>query len=200
MTGVTYSTQDEETDAKSMDFRDSSFFRDERRHRELPSPHDVFLRCDKAPRRTNYVVFKELRLFVKCGVKANVSTSEAMALRAVRMELGPTAPVPEIYGWRTAYGRVFLYMECIEGDTLAEHWDDMNTKERVRICDQLKGFFNAIREIKPAPGESFIGEKVYAYACLITKFHRIGRPWSDMGLCTTRGGIAWAIPIGGSLS
>nr|KMM66511.1 hypothetical protein CPAG_02850 [Coccidioides posadasii RMSCC 3488] len=60
--------------------------------------------------------FASMGLFVKWG--ANIMIAEGQSLYAVRHFLKGSVPVPELYGWRTDGGEVFIYMELVHGQTL----------------------------------------------------------------------------------
>jgi hypothetical protein len=119
--------------AANFDVRTSSFFQS---HERLPSPGEVRSRpraqrsagthwgwkerCvyDDCNRRPTPAVFEDMSLFVKGSI--DVYISEAQALYAIRNSCGDSAPVPEIYGWRTDGKETIFYMQAIYRKTLQD--------------------------------------------------------------------------------
>jgi hypothetical protein len=101
------------------------------------------------------VEFPSLGLIVKFG--RSVSIAEGQTLWALRHYLGDALPVPEIFGWRCDGGRVFLYMERVEGATLEREWTSMSTAERDSVCAQLRQTITALRRLRQPAKSTFVG-------------------------------------------
>jgi hypothetical protein len=150
-------------------FFDSSFFRDHGAKRKLPSPAEVRERSTFFESRELYdpapVKFEHLNLIVKFGPR--ISTSEALCLWAVRKFLQNEVPVPELYGWDTDGQHVFIYMQLIQGHTLQERYETLNSKDKRSVCEDLRMFMGKLRSLRQKPQEQCIGEFLYLY------FHQI---------------------------
>ncbi|OAX84788.1 hypothetical protein ACJ72_00841 [Emergomyces africanus] len=152
------------------DFWQSSFFK---KWPQLPSPEDV-----RAQARAQYQAgsapdgrktfgdtgpqwnpppasFESMGLFVKWG--ANIMIAEGQTLYALRHFLERSVPVPELYGWRTDGGEVFLYMELVRGQTLEKVWDSLSPDERTKVCLQLHTYISNVRCLRQDPQDPFIG-------------------------------------------
>ncbi|KAK4198397.1 phosphotransferase enzyme family protein [Triangularia verruculosa] len=144
-------------------FLDSSFFSRNGPDAQLPSPADVRQRCwiqDPRTKRRNFafppVYYEELGLIVKFGPPLQITAAEGQCLWALRRVV-PEVPVPEVYGWTRDGGQNFIYMELVQGCTLAEQWDHLNPTARVDICNQLSAIIAKLRELRHSPGEFFLG-------------------------------------------
>ena len=146
----------------------------------LPSPHVVrarSLRADESADqefRPKPVLFPEHQLIVKWG--SDITVAEGQCLWYLGRRLPDAVPVPKIYGWRRDKDQTFLYMELIEGVTLAERWESLSATERTAICTSLSGMISAWRRLTleqtvsilpPSPSvmtfSSFILEKLRKY-------------------------------------
>ncbi|OJD16947.1 hypothetical protein AJ78_02929 [Emergomyces pasteurianus Ep9510] len=152
------------------DFRQSSFFK---KWPQLPSPEAV-----RAQARAQYQAgsapdqrktfgptgpqwspppasFESMGLFVKWG--ANIMIAEGQTLYAIRHLLKESVPVPELYGWRTNGGEIFLSMELVRGQTLEKVWDSLSPDERTKVCLQLHTYISNVRCLRQDPQDPFIG-------------------------------------------
>jgi hypothetical protein len=111
--------------------------------RQLASSRGVDVRNDYRP---DPVRFTTQNLLVKWG--RSVTIAEGQCLWFLYHHLGDKIPVPEIYGWQTDGDQTFLYMQLVQGDTLAERWDDLSPNEKVQVCGQLRDMVNTWRSIK----------------------------------------------------
>ncbi|KAK7178317.1 phosphotransferase enzyme family protein [Paraphaeosphaeria sporulosa] len=152
------------------DVQSSSFFR---HYNQLPSPDEVRSQAraqylagtnwgDKRRgvstsynARPSPAVFEPMGLFVKWGSEMRIA--EGQSLYAIRQYLKNAVPVPEIYGWRTDGDEVFLYLEAISGRSLEQSWQEMEEKDRSRICRELRAILDAVRQLKQDPTDKFIG-------------------------------------------
>ncbi|KAF8598105.1 kinase-like protein [Ceratobasidium sp. AG-I] len=145
----------------SVVFETSSYFTRHHPNSSLPSPTEVRAEAirknpSQAKRYTPPPVhFPSLGLTVKYG--RNVAISEGQCLWAIRNLLGNDVPVPEVYGWTTDCGLVYVYMEHIEGETLEAQWDYLSEVDKVDVCRQLHTMLAHLRRLKQAPTDPFIG-------------------------------------------
>jgi hypothetical protein len=115
---------------REMNILDSSFFKEP--GKSLPTPaqvralsKDILNNPQPQP-----VIFEEFKVFVKFG--PYVTIAEAQCLWMIKRTFGDKVPVPEIYGWRVdEENYVFLYMELIQGQTLQDGWDELNSHGEV---------------------------------------------------------------------
>lgn len=130
----------------TVDFRESSFFK---KHENLPTPDEV-MAMSNYPDKSFYspppVIFECLGLLVKFGRR--VTVAEAQCMWAVRKLLGDKVPVPEVFGWRVQNTVVFIYMQLIRGDTLADRWDNLSEENKLSICHDLHGMITSLRELQ----------------------------------------------------
>ncbi|KAI0455904.1 kinase-like domain-containing protein [Xylaria acuta] len=87
-----------------------------------------------------------------------VNPAEEAALRLVKQYT--TIPVPEVYdsNYTTVSGHPWgnIWMEHLEGSPLSETWDDLEDTDKERICKELWGFVEQLRNIpKPVEFEHF---------------------------------------------
>ncbi|ORY09386.1 phosphotransferase enzyme family protein [Clohesyomyces aquaticus] len=156
---------------ENFDVCSSSFFQ---RFKQLPSPDEVRSHArDQYLAGTNWgnnrrrvvtgynarpapSVFKSMGVFVKWG--SDMRIAEGQTLYAIRHHLKKkTITVPEIYGWRTDQGEVFLYMEVISGRTLEQAWQEMDASNRLRICSELRTSFDDLRKFQKSAVGKYIG-------------------------------------------
>ncbi|OAL69831.1 hypothetical protein A7D00_5870 [Trichophyton violaceum] len=130
----------------TVDFRGSSFFKT---NENLPTPDEV-MAMSNYPHKTFYdpppVIFDHLGLLVKFGKR--ITIAEAQCMWAMKELFGDKVPVPELFGWRVRNGIVFIYMQLVRGDTLADRWDDMPEKDKISICHDLHGIITSLRELQ----------------------------------------------------
>ncbi|EFR00617.1 phosphotransferase enzyme family protein [Nannizzia gypsea CBS 118893] len=130
----------------TMDFRGSSFFKT---NKSLPTTDEV-MALSTYPHKTYYdpppVIFDQLGLLVKFGQR--ITIAEAQCVWAMQELFGDKVPVPELFGWRVRNGLVFIYMQLVRGDTLADRWDCMPEKDRISICDELREIITSLRELR----------------------------------------------------
>lgn len=86
------------------------------------------------------------------------SSGEGQCLYAVRHFLKGGVPVPEIYGWRTDGGEVFLYLQLLRGQTLEQAWEAMGMEDRVRVCQELRTCLSSLRRLEQDPVDPFVGK------------------------------------------
>lgn len=135
-------------------FKDTAFFI---QNKTLPSPEEVRLAL-KPPsnlRQSVTVQFPAMKLIVKFGV--SITPAEGQCLWAIR-HLLPSVPVPEVYGWCRNGSETFIYMQLIEGITLADAWPDLDTEDRFNVCQQLQVVLQDLRQLKQPPHSQFIGK------------------------------------------
>lgn len=140
--------------AANTSFKDTSFFI---QNASLPSPDKVRLAAGSRsdPDGPDPVAFPSLNLIVKYG--ASITIAEGQCLWAIR-HLLPTVPVPEVYGWCRDRNETFLYMQLIEGITLADAWPDLDIEARYEVCEELRVIFEDLRQLKQPPNSQFIGK------------------------------------------
>lgn len=146
----------------SIVFWDSTFFRNNGKGAELPTPAAVRTEAVKAKKgpwaiKPYSVPFSSLGLVVKHGT--HITVAEAQCLWAIRQRLGPRVPVPELYGWCTEGGEVFIYMELIQGTTLSDAIEKKKLKQKdlQHIASQLRDVVLALRSLRQEPEETFLG-------------------------------------------
>ena len=70
--------------------------------------------------------------------RSHISTTEAINLWTIRRVFQNALPVPEDYGWRVLEQEgetreVFIYMQLIQGPTLAQQWPKLSGTEEKKI-------------------------------------------------------------------
>lgn len=158
-------------------FEKSSFFT---RHTSLPPPDTVravgreqhSTRRDEK-RRPPPATFLSLGLLVKYGEA--ITLAEGQCLWAVRQLLEGLVPVPEVYGWCTEGGQVFIYMELIQGVTLEERYPSLSPAEKSAIATQMKGMTRALRSLRQDPADQFVGKHLMLRHLLYTYHPLISR-------------------------
>lgn len=139
-----------------MNFLDSSFFSEDP-NRDLPTPAQVRERSE-GKRRGNRplgVIFDEHKIFVKYGRETKIR--EAQCLWFIKRTFGDEVPVPEIYGWRVDGEQVFIYMEYIQGQTLHEAWNELDSEDKSSLLSDLCRIIKHLRQIEQDPSDHFIG-------------------------------------------
>ncbi|KAH9919337.1 kinase-like domain-containing protein [Fomitopsis serialis] len=143
----------------SIVLEDASFFL---RHTHLPCVTDVLAEAErqhpgweKLTRFPRPVLFPKLGVLVKYG--RHISTAEGQCLFAIRKLLKDKLPVPEIFGWQTEGGYVYLYMELVDGVTVEDAWDSYSEEDRTSVCLQLRPMIAALRTLQQNPNDVFIG-------------------------------------------
>ncbi|KAE9373190.1 hypothetical protein N431DRAFT_482290 [Stipitochalara longipes BDJ] len=134
-------------------FKESSFF--SKGHGSLPRPEDVRRLGNTDPWATpTPVSFPALNLLVKYSPR--ITFAEGQCIWAIQHFL-PSVPVPEIYGWCRNQGQIFLYVQLIDGITLADAWPDLVVEEKYEICVQLDRILGDLRQLKQDLADLFIG-------------------------------------------
>ena len=140
----------------------STFFRQDTKPPQLPTPAEVRAQAarqnhvDISKWRPPPAEFPDLNLLVKYG--GAVSIAEGQCLWMIRYYLGHKVPVPEVYGWCRDGEETFVYMELIRGSTLEQRWDELSSKERSSLCDQLSPMVAALQALKQSPLENCVGK------------------------------------------
>ncbi|KAE8151679.1 kinase-like domain-containing protein [Aspergillus avenaceus] len=128
------------------DFLDSTFFKTP--GQQLPTPAQVRalspdIHTHPQPKP---IVFRNPNIFVKFG--RYVTVAEAQCLWMVRQAFQGTVPVPELFGWRVDNeGYVFIYMELIEGQTLLDGWEDLQSTDKEAMRNQLCDIIGSLRHL-----------------------------------------------------
>lgn len=141
---------------KEMDFVDSSFFKE--RNQRLPTPAQVraLSRDVRTSPKPKPVIFENLNVLVKFG--PGVTVAEAQNLWMIKRVFHDKVPVPEVFGWRVdEENYVFIYMEIIRGRTLQDRWDDLNSSDKISLCDQLCQIVKTLRQLEQDPSDQYIG-------------------------------------------
>ncbi|KAF3927199.1 hypothetical protein ABW20_dc0104344 [Dactylellina cionopaga] len=126
---------------------------------DRPSTAEIKSRSEHAEeRRDDDITFlPELQMVVKYGKRVHIA--EGQTLWAMKQYLPDVVPVPDIYGWhRDADDVMFLYMELVDGVTLEECWQTIETEEKEAICQQLKEIVSAWRNLQQDPSDNFLGQ------------------------------------------
>jgi len=97
--------------------------------------------------------FPSLGLIVKFG--SYVSVTEGQCLFILQHEKG--LRVPEVYGWTTKDGIVYLYMELIRGVTLEERWPSLSRTSKEAVARQLNRMITHLRSIEADPSDMYVG-------------------------------------------
>ncbi|KAE8401949.1 hypothetical protein BDV37DRAFT_285209 [Aspergillus pseudonomiae] len=138
-----------------MDFLDSTFFKTP--GQRLPTPAqvralstDIYILPQPKP-----IIFRNPNIFVKFG--RYVTVAEAQCLWMIRQVFQGTVPVPELFGWRVDdKGYVYIYMQLIEGQTLLDGWDDLQSTDKEVMCNQLCQIIRSLRQLSQPSGK-YIG-------------------------------------------
>jgi len=69
-------------------------------------------------------------------------------------------------------------MQLIQGDTLQSRWDKLSHADKTSICEQLHSIVTALRQIKQAPGETFIGKYLTITSSRLTEILKLRVPRS----------------------
>ncbi|KAK4105783.1 hypothetical protein N658DRAFT_483201 [Parathielavia hyrcaniae] len=140
------------------DFLDSSFFRslDHGTHSgKLPSPQAVL---EASGARRGVWRFQELGVLVKYGHYSHLHLEEALALRFVnKMLLADEVPAPEVFGWKTAGERNFIYMELMPGERLRDAWETFSQADKESVSHQLEKIVKNLRSVEQDTADQFIG-------------------------------------------
>ncbi|KFZ19575.1 hypothetical protein V502_03539 [Pseudogymnoascus sp. VKM F-4520 (FW-2644)] len=142
---------------REMYFLETSFFKDNGPKLCLPTPEEVraLLGTNHNKDRPPPGRFEHLNLIVKWG--PNVTVSEAQSLWAIKRVLGDEDPAPELYGWRVDGRDVFIYMECVQGETLKDRWGFHTDADKTLVCDHLRQIITSLRRVEQDPNDTFIG-------------------------------------------
>lgn len=161
--------------ADNMVLRDSSFF--SRRNHSLPSPAEVRQKGtevngnDARSPRPPPIPFPELGLIVKYG--SYITPAEAQCLWYFNRHMHGIVPTPELFGWCRDGGETFIYMQLVQGETLEEAWQSLSERDRRDVCEQLRSYVLAWRELRQESEPYYIGKNSTPFCCLIT--HNIDR-------------------------
>lgn len=128
---------------ESMVLTSSSFFQNNPKGTQFPSPEEVRSAHQKSmhghqaldPQAPHIFQYSSLRLCVKYSQR--VRLNEARALCLLHQHLGRSFPAPEIYGWQKDGADTFLYMELIEGEPLDEVWHTLPEADRQVVCREI---------------------------------------------------------------
>lgn len=143
-----------------MDFLDTTWFKTHGRTRHFPTPEH--LRSLVKPFEPHTPVkFEDLDLIVKFG--SHVSVTEAINLWAIRRIFQDMIPVPEVYGWRflKREGKtceVFIYMQLVQGPTLAQQWPELSATDKHTICSDLRAKVSCLRSLRDSESRHVIGK------------------------------------------
>ncbi|KAI1803739.1 kinase-like domain-containing protein [Daldinia bambusicola] len=139
-------------------FRDSSFFK---KGYDFPSPEeirekDIKINSFRArSTRPPPIPFEELGLVVKYG--SAITIAEAQCLWYFNKYMKDEVPTPELYGWCYDNGETFIYMELIDADTLEDAWPSLNEEDQNVICEQLRTYVEAWRNLRQETEPYYVG-------------------------------------------
>lgn len=102
------------------------------------------------------VSIPSLGLHVKYGT--DVTVVEAQTQILVHHCLQGKVPVPKVFAWVEDKGQVFIYMELVVGQTLAEIWAHLNEDARRSICEELRNMVGAWRSLAQGTKDAYIGK------------------------------------------
>jgi hypothetical protein len=180
---------------REVDFVDTSFFKS---HQHLPPPAQVraLSRNIKTSSKPKPVIFENLNVLVKFG--PHVTVAEAQNLWMIKRAVHDKIPIPEVFGWRVdADGYVFIYMELIQGRTLQDRWDDLNTTDKNLLRDQLSQILTTLRGLGQDPNDQYIGmPRNYSRRTILLAFVvlisiRVSKPPAFTGLRFSITAKAW---------
>jgi hypothetical protein len=164
----------------SMDFLDTAWFTTHGRTRQFPTPEELrsLFKPHQLPRP---VKFEDLGLIVKFG--SHISTTEAINLWAIRRVFQDAVPVPEVYGWRVLEQEgetreVFIYMQLVQGPTLAQQWPKMSTTEKANICSDLRAKILYLRSLRDNEPQQIIGKPFRSKDSTSLSSRRVYMSWS----------------------
>ncbi|KAK6508999.1 hypothetical protein TWF481_003765 [Arthrobotrys musiformis] len=143
--------------AENVDFLETAFFRADK-SRKLPTPSEVRSRApDSGTYRPFLIWFTEngMNLVVKWG--DYITIAEGQVYWMLKKKLKEEIPTPEIYGWRTQGGQVFLYLECTDGLQLEEVYGQLDHSDKMELAGQIKKFKAALGRLYQDPQERFLG-------------------------------------------
>ncbi|KAK7403968.1 hypothetical protein QQX98_010245 [Neonectria punicea] len=145
-------------------FYQSGFFKQHPEQTQLPPVAEIQRLALEtgSPRAKDFyqpppVVIPSLGLLVKYG--ARVSVAEAQCLVMLRERLSGKVPVPEVYGWCSHEGQVFIYMELVEGVTLEQRWEALGEEARAAVCRELGGMVREWRGLAREDGLGHVGNQ-----------------------------------------
>lgn len=144
--------------------RTSSFFRNNPKGTELPSPQEVRAAHQESlpgpltldPRAPHIVRYHALGLCVKYSQRASINEARAMYL--VNHYLGLEFPAPEIYGWLKDGADIFLYMQLIDGEPLDDIWGSLPEVDKQDICKEIYAFTSELATTRQIKGHEYIGK------------------------------------------
>ncbi|KAI1472386.1 kinase-like domain-containing protein [Daldinia caldariorum] len=152
--------------AENIVFRDSYFFKKE--GYDLPSPEEIREKDieingfrARSPRPPP-IPFEELGLVVKYG--SAITIAEAQCLWYFNKYMKDEVPTPELYGWCHDNGETFIYMELVNADTLEDAWPSFSQEDQDVICEQLRMFVEAWRNLRQETEPYFIGDIIFSDA------------------------------------
>ena len=145
-----------------MDFLDTTWFKSRGRTRPFPTPEHLLSRYPQ-PHTHSPARFADLGLIVQWGPR--VTTTEAINLWAVRKVFQEAVPVPEVYGWRVLESEgnnryVFIYMQLVQGPTLAQRWPELSWADKQAICGDLRAMLTNLRSLRDSDTQQFIGKRI----------------------------------------
>ncbi|KAI9804717.1 MAG: hypothetical protein M1825_001085 [Sarcosagium campestre] len=146
-----------------MDYVESFFFKSNGPNPRLPTPAEVRALSPGYDKKSQPlpVRFEHLGLIVKFG--RMIAVAEAQSLWVIKRVFGEKVPVPEVYGWRVDDGRVYIYMQLIQGPTLKERWDTLSVSDKAVICDDLRQMITSLRRAEQNPHDIFIGAESQSF-------------------------------------
>lgn len=163
-----------------MDFLDTAWFTTHGRTRQFPAPEELrsLFKPHQLPRP---VKFEDLGLIVKFG--SHISTIEAINLWAIRRVFQDALPVPEVYGWRVFQQEgepreVFIYMQLVQGPTLAQQWPKLPSTEKEKICSDLRAKVFCLRSLQDSEPQQIIGKPSRSKDPTSLNSRRVYMSWS----------------------
>jgi hypothetical protein len=58
-------------------------------------------------------------------------------------------------------GQGFIYKPLVEGETLQERWGNMNERERLAVCIEMKSMAKAWRTLRQDGQQPYLGKRTY---------------------------------------
>ncbi|KAI1334286.1 hypothetical protein F5Y15DRAFT_295413 [Xylariaceae sp. FL0016] len=145
--------------ADSIEFHDTSFF--QKVGAKFPSPQEIRekgaeLYDDRARgTRPPPVPYEELGLAIKYG--SEITIAEAQCLWFFSRHMKTEVPTPELFAWCHDGGETFIFMELVEGETLADAWSSLSPEDLDTICGQLRTSVEAWRSLLQEKEPYYVG-------------------------------------------
>lgn len=117
---------------------------------------ELLWRSKSSPSSARYVVKCGDGLVIKCVGNNTQEFTEYTSMQFLAKHK-PQMPIPRPHGLIISGSLAFIFMTYMPGSTLAEIWNTLDRHQKMKLSDEINGFFLDLRQLECPPGNPLGG-------------------------------------------